>query len=326
MSRDWHIMPLAPTMDRSSRNSPPRQRAEAVRRGAVREAAEYGELTLSFSKFLDPGRLAEFRLELVLVYRNLDRQDDALEQAELAARHYRLQGDDIGLARALSRLAGQQWQKSRLDQARETADQALALLEPYGASIDLARALYQSALLSMLGRHSEVAFAYGNRALEMSHELESDAVIGINMVNMGTIEIVLGDPEEGARQLLESRRWADERGDENLIASALGMLGSGGGEVRLYPEAIAALEEAIERGLKLDRDYSVAYNRSWLARIAFEQGRWDDAARYAELVMTGRAGSSPIGPVTALGCLGSGSDPSRRSWRPRAARASARDR
>jgi DNA-binding CsgD family transcriptional regulator len=86
---------------------------------------------------------------------------------------------------------------------------------------------------------------------------------------------------------------------------ALEMLGSGGGEARLYPEALGALARGIEEGLRIDEDYLVAYNRSWMARIALEQGRWDAAASYAEQVLTGRrAGRGSISPVTALGALG----------------------
>jgi DNA-binding CsgD family transcriptional regulator len=87
--------------------------------------------------------------------------------------------------------------------------------------------------------------------------------------------------------------------------NALEMLGSGGGEVRLYGPALEALDVGIELGLATDEDYLVAYNRSWQARIAFEQGRWDEAAVLAEQVLApGTAGRSSISLVTALGALG----------------------
>jgi DNA-binding CsgD family transcriptional regulator len=48
----------------------------------------------------------------------------------------------------------------------------------------------------------------------------------------------------------------------------------------------------------------VAYDRAWLARIAFEQGRWDEAVEYAELVDRTSLSRTGISVLTARGALG----------------------
>jgi DNA-binding CsgD family transcriptional regulator len=58
------------------------------------------------------------------------------------------------------------------------------------------------------------------------------------------------------------------------------------------------LAEAIAVGLTTDEDYMVAYNRSWLARVRFEQGRWSEAVALASQVGTGE-GAAPISWITA---------------------------
>ncbi|MGH8914740.1 MAG: LuxR C-terminal-related transcriptional regulator, partial [Acidimicrobiia bacterium] len=87
-------------------------------------------------------------------------------------------------------------------------------------------------------------------------------------------------------------------------AERLGDVGLRGGEARVYAPALEALERGVEMGLGTDEDYLVAYNRAWMARIAFEQGRWDDVGTYAELVADGPSGRGYISPVTAVGALG----------------------
>jgi ATP/maltotriose-dependent transcriptional regulator MalT len=93
-------------------------------------------------------------------------------------------------------------------------------------------------------------------------------------------------------------------GNPRFVALGLSMLGSGGGEARIYEAAMPALERGVEQGLATDEDYSVAYNRSWLARIAFEQGRWDDAVTYADLVERTTQQREGIALITAMSALG----------------------
>jgi DNA-binding CsgD family transcriptional regulator len=64
------------------------------------------------------------------------------------------------------------------------------------------------------------------------------------------------------------------------------------------------LEKGVEHGLAVDQDYLVAYCRAWLARIALEQGRWDDAVNYVELVDRATAYRKGIAILTGVSALG----------------------
>jgi len=89
-----------------------------------------------------------------------------------------------------------------------------------------------------------------------------------------------------------------------LESRAYGMLGTGGGEVKVYERALDWLERGIALGVAQDEDYAVAYNTAWKARIKCEQGEWDEAVILAEEVATYDPSVARISPVTALGALG----------------------
>lgn len=51
-------------------------------------------------------------------------------------------------------------------------------------------------------------------------------------------------------------------------------------------------------------DFSMSYSQAWLARVLFEQGRWDEAVDYAEQALAMTTGPESIASVTASGVLG----------------------
>jgi DNA-binding CsgD family transcriptional regulator len=183
-------------------------------------------------------------------------------------------------------------------------DEALALLEGTGHDEDLAMAWHYSGYFWMLARRHEPAMSSLAKARELARASGSDRVLWLVDYLVGTTELVTGDPERGVALLQGSIRHYEESGDLRMTQNSLEMLGSGGGEARVYAPALDALERGVELGLRNDEDYLVAYSRSWMARIAFEQGRWDAAADFAGLVEEGPAGRGSISPVTALGALG----------------------
>jgi DNA-binding CsgD family transcriptional regulator/tetratricopeptide (TPR) repeat protein len=185
--------------------------------------------------------------------------------------------------------------------AREAEDEAVELLsrEPPGEA--LAHALYLSAHLNMLSRHYEAAIGDATRCMEVARQVGSEAHYRLGYITLGTAELVMGDADRGIEVLEESLDIATKAGDHRIQVVTLGMLGSGGGEVRRYSQAIGWLEEGIKVASQFDEDYSAGYDMAWLARIAFEQGRWDEATRIAERVQLGGAA---INEITAGGALG----------------------
>ncbi|HEX6145795.1 MAG TPA: AAA family ATPase [Acidimicrobiia bacterium] len=277
---------------------------EASIRGAHREAVSFYEATLAHSSRLSADQVAAIRFDLGLELAIVDRQAEALEHQLLALEHHRGTGDLWAIARTLVSLGSRYWANRQTGRARESIDEALEIYESLDAGEELAFALYVSATTFMLSRRRDAARRDVARCAAKASEVGSDRVSRLALLTEGTIEIVVGDPDRGIELLREAYERSSRAGDDRAAVIALGMLGSGGGEARRYDVAIEALEMDIKRGLELDEDYGVAYSRAWMARIAFEQGRWDDAAVYADLVAEGPSGRGSISPVTALGALG----------------------
>lgn len=282
----------------------PQAAEEASRRGAHREAVSFYEEALTHTQHLGTHQVAAIRLELGKELGTLDRQADALTQRVLAVDFYRQGGEPVALARALLSLSSSQWANRNKVEARAAVEEALSLLGNIDSKEDLARVWYFSGYLWMLARRHDPAMSSLAMCEELANECGSEEVLELAGYMVGTTELVTGDPERGVMLLQEAIRHFEQRGDSRMVQNALEMLGSGGGEARVYASALDALERGVEMGLRTDEDYLVAYNRSWMARIAFEQGRWDDAANYAVLVSDGPAGRGYISPVTALGALG----------------------
>ena len=282
----------------------PRAGDEAARRGSRREAVSFYRAALDHADDLSPDRVADLRVELGVELRLLDEPQSAETEFKLAIDHFRESGNVEKLANALGQLQGALWNLRRFEEGWQATDEAITLLRPRGPSEALGMTLYRMAHHHMLARHGELAFTHIEEARRVAEEIDSDELNWLVPMMTGCINIILGDADEGVRLLGESVARAEALGDPRLLAIGLTMLGSGGGEARHYEAAIAALERGIEQGLATDADYSVAYDRSWLARICFEQGRWDDAVEHAGLVERTTVQREGIAFITAMSALG----------------------
>ncbi len=276
----------------------------AAERGSHKEAISFYEAALKQPDVLTGDEEMGVRLRLAIEFGIVDRQADAVEQSGRVVAYHRARGDDIDLANALVAHSNARWRNTDTIGGQSALDEALEILEPKGPSRDLAYALYMAGYRYMLARRAGEAVDHLGRAHQMAIDLEArDLMWGIEMMR-GTVEIVLGNPDIAAKSLRNSVEEAMRHGNRTGVSTALGMLGSGGGEARIYDEAKAALEEGIQWGTSNDQDYGVTYDRAWLARIAFEQGRWDEAISTADLVDATSVSRDGIAIVTALGAKG----------------------
>lgn len=277
---------------------------EASKRGAHKEAVAFYEAAIEHADVSGLDDTAHIRMDLSFEMGIVDRQSEALIQAQIAADHFRATDQQARLALALDQLATIQWRLHDILRARASIDEAVELLRSMGPSRDLAYALYHSSHFHMLARHGEPAMKEITEAISVAEQVGAGDVLWMADMHIGTIKIVVGEAIEGMEILQKAKIDAEKRNDSHGLAVALSMLGSGGGEARIYEAALDALDEGIEQGLATDHDYSVAYNRAWHARIAFEQGRWDDAVAFAELVRRTSPFETGIARTTALGALG----------------------
>ena len=277
---------------------------EAMRRGSRREGIAFYRAALEHHHELGPDRTAELRVKIGAELRRLDEPDSAEVELLRAVEHYRNSGQVDAVAEALGHLAGVLWNLRRFDEAWQAMDEAIAVLRPNGASQALGMTLYRVSHHHMLSRHAEAAFAHINEARQVADDVDNMALDWLVLMMTGCIHIVVGNADQGISLLQEAVLQAATMDDPRLLAIGLGMLGSGSGEARRYVTAIPALERGVEQGLATDEDYAVAYNRSWLARIAFEMGRWDLAVEYADLVHRTTHQREGIAYITAMSALG----------------------
>lgn len=277
---------------------------DAVRRGARREAVAFYRAALRYAHTLGTEPSARLRVKLATELRNLDRPEEAVAELEQAIADLRGIDHPRALAEALGQLQAALWYLRRYDEGWDAMNEALELLRADGPSETLGFNLYRVAHHHMLSRHAAPAFEAIAEARRVGEQVGSDTVRWLAGMMEGTIHIVVGDPDRGVALLEEAGAKAERDGNHAFASSAWGMLGTGGGEARRYEMAIQALERGIDVGLATDQDYTVSYNRSWLARIAFEQGRWDDAVAYAELVARTTLQRQGIAFLTAMSALG----------------------
>ena len=208
-----------------------------------------------------------------------------------------------GWGKSLSDLSRYLWRVGDRNASADASGEAVRVLEPAGDSSELAFALSRVGLQAMLRRHYAEAMEAGTRVLEIARRLSSAELECHGLLTTGTAELVTGDPEVGVATLEQGMALSREVGDEHMRIFFLESLGSGGGEVRRYAQAVQWLEEGIATGTERDEDYLVAYGVAWLARIRFEQGRWDESTDLVARLPTDDSVARII-PMTALGALG----------------------
>ncbi|MGB7861452.1 MAG: LuxR C-terminal-related transcriptional regulator, partial [Acidimicrobiia bacterium] len=276
----------------------------AVVQGARREATAFYRAALEFPNELGEDMTADLRVKLATELRSLAQPVEAEIELRQAIEHYRVADKPEQLADALGLLQGALWNQRRFAEGWEAMDEAIEILQPLGPTEALAMSWYRIAHHHMLARHAGPAFDAVRRAGEIAETVGSTRATWLAEMMTGCTHIVAGDPSLGTQLLQQSVADAEQLDDQHLIASGLGMLGSGGGEARLYDVSIPALLRGVDQGLATDEDYNVAYCRSWLARVAFEQGRWDDAVEFAELVARTTEHGHSIAVLTANSALG----------------------
>lgn len=275
---------------------------DAVHRGANRQAVGFLESLLRHESHLDRTDLVEALARLGVALGALDRHADAVTQLNRAEVIAEDLGDRRLQGRVLMNLADALWRAGDVALSRPTRDRAVDVLRPLGPTPELAAALVLQARGRMLARHHEPALASISEADAVASEIGDETVrVGADLVR-GTVEVVTGDPDVGVELLTGVLAWARARQDPSLEIDSLRMLSSGSGEARRYDAGYDWAQQLVESSLSRDNDFAVGYARAWQARIRFEQGQWDEAARLIALADV--ENSSPVNRATALGVLG----------------------
>jgi DNA-binding CsgD family transcriptional regulator/tetratricopeptide (TPR) repeat protein len=253
---------------------------QALAQGSYAEAYSHDERLLRAGSLVGPDR-ARVLERLESTARELSRFDVAEATLEEALTIWRAEGDRLGEAHALARLALVRWTLGRGPEAMAMVEEAVGLVGHAAREPKAGWVHAMAAALAMLHRDIGLAVSVGRVAIEIGEEAGDQALVARALNAVGAAKIV-GGLEGGTADLLRSAAIAEALRSPAQRGAALSNLGSGLGEVRRYDEAVAFLEETIETSERYDLDFMVEYATAWLARIHFEQGRWGVASLLAQ--------------------------------------------
>jgi predicted ATPase/DNA-binding CsgD family transcriptional regulator len=207
----------------------------------------------------------------------VSRIDEALPAIERAIRIHADLGDNAAVGRCTRVLSRLEWFAGGGARARAKALEAIAILEPLGESVELARAYSGVSQLAMLAEDIEQTLFWGSRALELATELGDESARAHALVNLGTARNLL-DWRDTAL-LLEAHAVADAAGDRYEATRALGVLG--------YSSMTWAQPEPAVRYLRLALGYAqehevhnlASYVATALAWLRLRAGEWNEAER-----------------------------------------------
>jgi DNA-binding CsgD family transcriptional regulator len=206
-----------------------------------------------------------------------DSQRKALAEHEAAGDRLR-QGDSH---RWLSRLA---WFSGDGATAQTEARLAIELLEPLGATTQLAMAFSNQSQLFMLADDHAGAREWGGRAIRLAEQLDDQEILAHALNNTGTAEVLSG-VAEGRATLERSLRIAESHGLEEHVARALTNLASTAIGMHDLDSGLRWADQGIGFCSEHDLDSWRLYLTGWRARAHLERGEYELAARDASTAL-----------------------------------------
>ncbi|HEY7009336.1 MAG TPA: AAA family ATPase [Jatrophihabitantaceae bacterium] len=266
------------------------ERAAAV--GAHRESADHYATVLRFSELLSLEERGELLQHQAHECYMTDRNAEALAALHQAIGCYQTLGDSRAEGNVLRTLSQYLWCPGRVAESWNAGRQSLALLERLDPdSRDVGHSYANLALLASYASDYDEAAALGARAAQFGERLGDVELLIAGLARLGERETLLGidsghEKFERAVALANEHRLVGAQGWLPLVRASV-LLGR-----RDYDHANALLAHGLtycsERGLELYRHYLLAYT----ARAEFEQGRWGNAADFAEQVLRVRRAST----------------------------------
>ena len=286
------------------RLAPAAARAAAAA-GGHRQALEHWEA--AFGVAGDDAATREAALEGIAVEAYLcGRPERSIEaRRELLALH-EAAGDNVRVGDDLRWLARVLWWSGRGAEAAAAGDQAIAVLEAFPDSRELAMALSGRSQLAMLAEERDVAVALGTRAEKLARRIGDREIVAHALTNVGTTLIGRSDDDRGRELLEEAHALAVEAGqDEHAARALLNLAMAGLVRTRSDPRVDAAVERALRFARQRELEGYVQYLLGARANLLVMRGRWREAeadAR-ASLELGEQPGVSLCPALLALGRL-----------------------
>jgi len=275
--------------------------AEAISHNSHCEAAKLYGVALAHASRLPPREQADLLARRSYQCYLTDQSDEAMTASLRALAIWRELGERRDEGRTLRWLSRLHWFAGRNREAEAHADEAVALLEQLPEDCEFAWALSNRSQLYMLAGKTDDAVAWGNRAIELATRVDANEALCHAMNNVGTAMHARGDLD--GRALLEkSLSIALEHGYGEHVARAYANLTSTEVTMRDYTVALRTIQEAGAYFAERDLDSWANYVLAWRARLDFEQGRWDAAARLASQLIV-RDAVAPVTRIPAMAVL-----------------------
>jgi DNA-binding CsgD family transcriptional regulator/tetratricopeptide (TPR) repeat protein len=261
----------------------------AARRAAAlasnREAFSHYLRAMDFTDRMSQAEHAALLEEVSAAAYEVGRTVDAFGAAERAIGLYHALDDAAAVGRCTRILARLHWYSGNGDAAQRAAREAIAILEPLGDSVDLARAYSELAQLAMLKEDPAEALAWGRRASDLAQSLGDVQTHAHALVNIGAAKLQLDHEDVGP--LLEAHAVADAAGNRHEAARALVNLGYSLMSLVRPDEAMGYARWA----LAYARDHEVHTLRTYItvtiAWLQLRAGEWDEAERLARTELAG---------------------------------------
>lgn len=273
---------------------------EASRLGAHREAADHLRTALAHVNRFDLGERLALHGRYAFECHLIGRMKEAIAAQKAALDLHRAggdrmqEGDSLRWLSRLSYLAG-----NRID-ADRFAREAVEILEPLGPGPELAMAWSNLSQLAMLASRSEEALAYGRMALALAgpDALDRRDILCHALNNVGSAAHWRDAGE--ARSLLD-RSLSIARADDFAEHAARTYTNRGWLEFQQLSDDVARLwlEAGIHYCIERDLDTWRDYMRGYLADVHLRQGRWEEAAEIAHLVLANDE-AAPLARYPAL--------------------------
>ena len=253
----------------------------AARRAAAaeanREAFSHYLRASDLAERLPPGERGALLEERAQIGYLVNRNDDALDAIAQAIEVYRAAGDTRGVGRCTRLRSRLEWAAVDGEGARASALEAIAILEPLGPTVELARAYAGLSQLAMLADDLPEAIEIGARAVELATSLGDLPTRALALVNIGSARLLL-DPAD-RMPLLEAHEAALEAGDAHEATRALLNLAF---TLFTWIEPAAArtyTEQALVHSGAHEVHGLDVYTRLLLVWLDVRHGVWDGAER-----------------------------------------------
>ena len=257
---------------------------EAVAARSHREAVDLLSRALAHESVLAPeARAAAYETQSTEAY--TDGRSALAVRARVAALELRRElGDRRAEGENLRWLSRLHWWTGRRADAERAAAEAIGVLEALPPSRELAMAYSNRSQLLMLAQRGEEAIAAGERAIELSRELDDVETLVHAQTNVGTA-LMFSDPDTGRELLATTAELAEANGCAEDTCRAIHNIASVDYDHHRFDLAATEIEQALAVARRLEQPWFEADTLVLRALLDLTRGEWTAAVATIEQLM-----------------------------------------